>query len=124
MRPVALFAISALILAALACDAVTSTPSEPIPAIPTPEISIFDSGRTAYGFFPTPPEVSVESVVNNMIAISEHADVVLFQEEIPWSDFLESPDADSQKLEDLRGMVQLAAGNGLELIFVAHIFVL
>ena len=80
MRPVILFAISALILATLACAAVTSNSSDPIPTVPTLEISVFDSGRTAYGFFPTPPEVSVESVVNNMKTVGEHADVVLFKQ--------------------------------------------
>jgi hypothetical protein len=110
-----LFAISALILVILACG--TNLPG-PADTIPTLETSVFDSRQTAYGFFPTPPEISVESVVNNMKAISLHADVVLFQQEISWTDFIESPEADSKKLEDLRGMVQLAVGNGLEPIFV------
>jgi len=115
MRRAHLFAISALILAILACGTELPNPSDPIT---TPENSIFDSGETAYGFFPTPPEVNVESVVNNMKAISEHADVVLFQQEIPWTEFVESSEADSKKVEELRGMVQLAAGNGLEPIFI------
>ena len=115
MRASFLIVLSVLIMATLACSAGSHSLDDPIP---TPENSVFDSGRTAYGFFPTPPEISVEAVLNNMKAISEHADVVLFQQEIPWSDFSESPDADSKKLEELRGMVQLAAGNGLELIFV------
>jgi hypothetical protein len=115
MKPATLFTVSALIFATLACGVGLPNPNDPIP---TPENSVFDSGETAYGFFPTPPEVSVESVIQNMEAISQHADVVLFQQQIPWADFMDSPTADSKKLEDLRGMVQLAVGNGLEPIFV------
>jgi hypothetical protein len=115
MKRSILFAVSALILVTLACGAELPDPGDPIPTL---ENSVFSSGKTAYGFFPTPPEISVESVVKNMIAISEHADVALFQQDIPWIDFDENPEADSKKLEDLRGMVQLAVGNGLEPIFV------
>jgi hypothetical protein len=53
-----------------------------------------------------------------MLAMGEHADVALFQQEIPWTDFEISPDADSVKIEELRGMVELAIGNGLEPIFI------
>ncbi len=115
MRRVVLSALSALLLATLACGAQTPDPNAPIP---TPEHSIFDSGETAYGFFPLPPEANVESTVNAMQSISEHADVVLFQSEIPWVALAESPDADSEKVENLRGMVRFAAGNGLEPIFI------
>ena len=120
MRYPKFLAISALVIAplVLATYACSEGSSHPNALIPTPEISVFDLGRTAYGFFPTPPEISVESVVNNIKVISEHADVVLFQEEIPWTDFYESPEAESKKLEELHGMVQLAVGNGLEIIFV------
>jgi hypothetical protein len=50
--------------------------------------------------------------------MGEHADVALFQQEIPWTDFEISPDTESEKIEELRGMVELAMGNGLEPIFV------
>ena len=115
MRRRILFILSVLLIATLACQAATPDPNAPIPTV---ENSIFDTGETAYGFFPTPPEASVESVIDAMQNISEHADVVLFQQEIPWSDFVESADADSQKLDDLRGMVRLASQNELETIFV------
>lgn len=115
MKRAILLAVCALVWGTLACRAALSTPSAPMP---TPNISVFDSGNTAYGFFPTPPEISVESVVNHLKNISEHADVVLFQQEIPWTDFAESPSANSEKLAELRGLVQLAAGHGLEPIFV------
>ncbi|MBT3337888.1 MAG: hypothetical protein HN855_11000 [Anaerolineae bacterium] len=115
MKRAILFTISALMVATLACGAETPNPNDPIP---TPENSVFDSEKTAYGFFPTPSEVSIESVIKTMTGISEHADVVLFQQEIPWIDFAESPDAASEKLENLRGMVRLSVGHGLEPIFV------
>ncbi len=109
-RPLLIVAI--LLLAALACE------NSAAPTTAAPTVSVFDSGQTAFGFFPTPPEASVESVLKNMKAIGGHADAALFQQEIPWSDFIESPDADSKKIKDMRGMVELATGNGLELIIV------
>lgn len=114
MKRSILLPLGALVLATLACGAESSNFGAPIP---TSEVSIFDS-KTAYGFFPTPPEISVESVVENMKNISEHADVALFQQEIPWTDFEKSPDADSKKLEELHDMVGLAVGHGLQPIFV------
>ena len=116
MRRVILSVI-VLTLATLACGESVPNPNPDEP-IPTPEQSIFDTQETAYGFFPTPSEVSVSSVLKTMKGISEHADVALFQQEIPWEDFASSPDAESKEVEDLRGMVGLAVGHGLEPIFI------
>ena len=118
MRCRIFFIVSILLIATLACGTEAPDPINPAQIIPPPEISVFDTEKTAYGFFPTPSEVSVESVLRTMKNIGEHADTALFQQEIPWADFIESPDADSKKLEDLRGMVGLAVGNGLESIFI------
>lgn len=115
MKRVILITLSILGLATLACGAQIPNADKPIP---TPENSVFDKGKTVYGFFPTPPEISIEAVVNTMRAISEHADVALFQQEIPWSDLATNPDAESKKVDDLRNMVQFAVGNRLEPIFV------
>ena len=57
-----LIATFILALAALACGQ-PSQPSLPTTPVPTLVNSVFDSGRTGYGFFPTPPEVSLESVL-------------------------------------------------------------
>jgi len=82
-----------LLLTSLACG--QSASPFPSPTY-TPEPSVFESGRTAYGFFPTPPEVSLDSVFATYKAIGQHADVVLVQENIPWADFVEGVDVESQ----------------------------
>ena len=102
-----------LVLAALACGA--QVPSEPFPK---PENSVFDAGRTVYGFFPSPPEASLDSILNHYKSLGEHADFVLFQHAIPWEDFLNSVDGESQKRTDIRNQMSLAVQNGLEAVYV------
>ena len=77
-----LISIVMLVAAAFACEDTAATP------FPTLESSSFDSESTAYGFFPSPPEVSLESVLGHYRSMGEHADFVLFQHAIPWEDFL------------------------------------
>jgi len=102
-----------LILSTLACSL-----STPATAFPTPETSIFDSGQTAYGFFPSPPEASLDSILDHYKSLGEHADFVLFQHAIPWGDFLESARCESQKCIDIRNQMILARGNGLDAIYI------
>jgi len=108
----------ALSLVALACG------SQPvvtlIPDIPAalPETPVFDSGRTAFGFFPSPPEPNLESVLSHFQALGEHADFVLLQPNVPWDDFAAGEPAESQRLTDLRNQVTLAHANGLDTVFV------
>src|SRR5688572_17254854 len=78
--------ISALLIATLACGSTTGTSTPG--AQPTPEHSVFDAGRTVYGFFPSPPDITFESVLATIKAIGEHGDVLLVQRNIPWNDFL------------------------------------
>lgn len=68
-----LFAFFILLLASIACGESQSIP-------PTPENSIFDSGKTAYGFFPSPPEVSLESILQLYKDMDQHGDFVLIQQ--------------------------------------------
>ena len=105
--------ILVLVLVALAC-------SEGVPAtpFPTPEESVFDAGRTVYGFFPSPSELTEESVLATLEGIGEHGDVILLQEALPWTDFLDGADGDSQTLQQQHDMTVLAGQNGLEVIFV------
>jgi hypothetical protein len=49
---------------------------------------------------------------------SQHADVVLVQQKIPWKDLLESPYGASQIITDIHNQHILAHQNGLEVIFV------
>jgi hypothetical protein len=100
-------------LSILACG----TPAAPGP-IPTLSASPYDLGRTLYGFFPSPPEVSLQSVMDTYAAIGAHGDVVLLQQNIAWEDFVDSPDGESQAITDIHNQYILAHQNGLEVVFV------
>jgi hypothetical protein len=105
------FCLSILLLTALACGGQT----EPLP---TPENSVFDESRTLYGFFPSPPEASVQSILNHFKSISEHADFVFVQSNIPWEDFAAGVDGESQGRTDVINQYTLTRQNGLEAIFL------
>jgi hypothetical protein len=109
-----ILALIILALAGLACGGTTSQPQVP----PTPQHSVFDSGRTVYGFFPSPIRVELQSVFDTYKRIGEHADVVLLQQSIPWQDFVDSTDGESQTITDLTNQMILCDQNGLEAIFV------
>jgi hypothetical protein len=100
---------AALLWIILACSLINPTPPSP---------SVFNSGRTAYGFFPTAPEVNILSVWNTFRAIGEHGDVVLIQQPVAWDEFRDGVDGKSKKMEDIHNQVNLAWQNGLEAIFV------
>lgn len=114
-------ALAALALAALACgEARTATvvPDQPS-ATPTPRSeSAFDTDCTAYGFFPSPPDVTLESVLQHYEDMSRYGDFVLFQPAVPWEDFKEGAEGESQSRIDLRNQVFLAQRNGLDWVFV------
>jgi hypothetical protein len=74
--------------------------------------------RTFYGFFPSPPEVTTQSVMDTYKAISQHGDVVLLQQNIPWEAFAAGVDEESQAITDIHNQYILAHQNGLEIIFV------
>jgi hypothetical protein len=99
-------------LATLACGSVT-------PAIPpTPQNSIFDTAETAYGFFPSPPEATLESVFETFKQIGRHGDFVLIQKNADWQDFLKSADGESQNRTDIINQVILTRQNDLDYIFI------
>jgi hypothetical protein len=107
------FALIILIVTALACN----SSDQSIP--PTPQTSVFDSGRTAYGFFSSPPEVTLESVFQTFKDIAKHGDFVLIQQNTAWEDFAEGgTDSKSQTRTDLINQVKLTRQNNLEYIFV------
>jgi hypothetical protein len=101
-----------VILISLACGGGTPT----IP--PTPEVSVFDIDSTAFGFFPSPPEITLESVLDTFRAMGEHGDFVLFQYNAAWQDFADAIEGESQTRTDIINQVILARQNGLEYIFV------
>jgi hypothetical protein len=111
MRSALILATGLLAAAGLAC---ASTPA----TLPPPATSIFDGRRTAYGFFPSPPKPTFESVLETFQAMGDHGDVVLIQQNIPWEDFVEGPDGESQAITDIRNQVVLARQNSLEAVFV------
>lgn len=116
-------AILAAVSIALACGKAgpNGLPAGTAAATPRPSeapISAFDADGTAYGFFPTPPEASLESSLAHFEAMARHADFVLFQASIPWEDFAGSVDGESQARTDIKNQVSLARANGMDFIFV------
>jgi hypothetical protein len=105
--------LSVLVLAGLACGA--PTPSAPLP---TPEGSAFSPDGTALGFFPSPPQVSLESVLAHFADLGKHADLVLLQHNIPWMAFPLESDTEPQALIDIRNQVILSRQNHLDTVFV------
>ena len=101
-----------LFLMVLACGSGAPAP------IPTLHSSPYDLGRTVYGFFPSPPEATTQSIVDTYKFISGHGDVVLLQQNIPWQDFATSTETKSQAITDIHNQYLLAHQNGLEVIFV------
>ena len=84
-RPL-LLALALLVLAGLACraSAPTAVPSESSQGPPArPSASVFDSDRTAYGFFPSPPEATLDAVLNHFKGMGQHGDFILVQPNIP-----------------------------------------
>jgi hypothetical protein len=106
-------ALCTLVLAALACG------QPPAPPNPTPSPgSELDLNRTAYGFFPSPPEVTLDSVLKLFEDLGHHADFVLIQQNVPWQDFEKSVAGQSQKRTDIINQVRLSQQNNLGNIFV------
>ncbi len=107
-----------LALAMLACATSGAGSGSTLAPIPTLAQSPL-SKKTVYGFYPSPPKVSVQSVIDLYKALGQHADVVLLQENIPWTDFAKSEDGPSQAITDVHNQYLLAHQNGLDVIFVA-----
>ncbi|HET7143946.1 MAG TPA: hypothetical protein VFI68_08015 [Anaerolineales bacterium] len=106
-------AVITIAIVTLACGG--GTPGIP----PTPQVSVFDSSKTTYGFFPSPPEATLESVFKTFKEMGEHGDFVLIQQNTAWEDFAEGGmDGESQTRTDLINQVKLAYQNDLEYIFV------
>jgi hypothetical protein len=74
--------------------------------------------QTHYGFFPSPPVMTTESVIATFKALGEHGELVLFGRNVPWKDFFRGADPDSADIKELTGMVQLSKMNNLEPVFV------
>jgi hypothetical protein len=102
-----------LTFAVLAC----SQQPAAAPITPSPGTA-FKLNRTVYGFFPSPPEVTFDSVLKLFKDLGNHADFVLIQQNVPWSEFENSVDGQSQKRTDIINQVKLSQQNNLAYIFV------
>ncbi len=76
-------------------------------------------GRPLMGFFPSPPQMTLESVLTHFEHLGEHGDVLLVQNPPDWVSFLAGVEGESQKRTDIINQITLAQQNGLEPIFVA-----
>lgn len=100
-----------LLIVSLACG--QSAPVTPFPTRESPA-----STQTLYGFFPSPPKVSLLSVVNHFKDIAKYGDFVLFQHNVPWEDFVSGVDGESKSRTDIANQESLARQNGLETVYV------
>lgn len=116
-----LVAYISITLAMLACagDSLTSTQPASTTKYPTERTGPqLDQDRTYYGFFPSPPEAILDSVLNHFEDMGEHGDFILMQPHVPWSDFKDGIEGESQERTDLRNQITLAGQNDLDWIFV------
>ena len=111
--------LCSLILACVACQGailpVQQPSQQPDVAAPMPLIA---GEGTIHGFFPSPPRASFDSILGHFQRLSEHADFILIQPNIPWEDFVEGVEGESQAREDLKNQVALARQFDLGWIFV------
>lgn len=108
-------AVLAVVLASLACTLEEAPVVAPIPTLAGDPFAL---ERTLYGFFPSPPEASLQSVMDTYAAMGEHGDVALLQQSIAWEDFQEGSEGESEAITDIHNQYVLAHQNGLEVIFV------
>lgn len=117
-----LFGLLMMAIAILACESENShsgsSPTGEVALVSTPSPSAFDEGITLFGFFPSPPQVTLESMLQHFEDMGRHGDFVLFQPNVPWKDFVESIEGDSPSRSDMRNQVILARQNDLEWVFV------
>lgn len=90
--------------------------SAPVTPFPTDDASA--SSGTIYGFFPSPPKVSILSVINHFKDLGQYGDFVLFQHNIPWEDFVDNIEGESRSRTDIANQESLARQNGLDSVYV------
>lgn len=113
-----LCAFAALAALTLSCSTATTAPQPTV--TPARVISPAEPPtHTLRGFFPSPPQVTIESVLALYRALGEHGDVVLLQNEPDWTSFLAGVEGESEKRTDIANQVTLAHQQNLDAIFVA-----
>jgi len=101
-----------LFIAAASCTPKAS------PVTTTVSVTLPPANTALYGFFPSPPEASTQSVIDTYHAIGEHGNAALLQQNIPWAEFAAGDGTDSAVIKDLHNQYLLAGQNKLEVIFV------
>ncbi|MDZ7844804.1 MAG: hypothetical protein U5K99_08395 [Anaerolineales bacterium] len=96
-------------------ESLTAAPAE---AAPPAAREIFDFSSTGFGFFPTPPQPTVNSSTQNIKAMSEHADVLLFQEAVPWEVFQAGVEVESSRISGIGDIIDYAGFYGMQPILV------
>lgn len=74
--------------------------------------------QTLYGFFPSPPVMTTESVIATFKALGEHGELVLIARSVPWKSFVRGPDQGSPEMKELTDIMRLSKQNNLEPVFV------
>lgn len=112
-QPISGILITVILMASCMNDSRTEVQpgSAPVESVP-------DTGETVFGFFPSPPEITIESLFSHYRTMGKHADIVLYQNEIPWKDFAVSPDADSKLFDDMKNQMILAGQENMDGIFI------
>ena len=110
-------AFSAVLVATLACSSLAAPQPTVTPA--TTMMPAEPSPATLYGFFPSPPQMTYESVAAHFKLMGQHGDVVLVQNNPDWNNFLAGVDGVSPQRTDISNQITLARQNGLDAIFVA-----
>jgi hypothetical protein len=73
------------------------------------------------GFFPTPPRLDTALVVQGVDLMSERAEFLHLQQELPWTDLLSGTPADALVDRDWAQLVAYARGKGLRIGFCAEL---
>jgi hypothetical protein len=107
-----------MMFAVLACGGEMITPEPTLDISLEPTRASFTWDTTAYGFFPSPPEATLDSVLEHFEALGDYADFILLQPNVPWEDFAAGIEGESQSRTDLRNQIILARRSGLDWIFV------
>jgi len=123
IKRAALLGLLPMLLVLFSCSGIperetssASMPFHPDGADAEPGRASVDS--RSFGFFPSPPELTIESVFETYKVLGDHADILLYQDNVPWTDFVDGPDGDSQRIEELTNLRTLAIREGLEPVYV------
>ncbi len=73
------------------------------------------------GFFPTPPRLDTALVLQGVDLMSERAEFLHLQQELPWTDLLSGTSADALVDRDWAQLVAYARGKGLRIGFCAEL---